>query len=267
MNKTQLLLLGDYSKDPSDIRLSLFAKSYHPSIKLSKSDRVELKTLISDFQQDPSTIRKKLIDSHFSGLSGISGKGPTPSPTIDSTYAMTDESNFKTLLDPLGDLEGKRIVELSQSLSELYRRLNNDPNNKELREQVETGKRELFKLENAKGLYGDSDPQAQEKSEISVLKGILGDWEKETSIAHELLYGQKASLQIKSPLSLKNLLVNLEKYSGHKPREFHLTYNIAQGNRDTTWTLIDKKSGLPPATTFGGQGADVKHMAGILGIG
>ena len=110
-----------------------------------------------------------------------------------------------------------------------------------------------------------------EDSEKNLLIGIVGDWTKPNTIGYTMLNGGLKEFVIYSSIPVYKsgqftingtvvqqgtcLVDLLEKYSGQKCREYHVTSSVAtigqtSNKKGSAWVLRDKQSGLPPAPAF-----------------
>lgn len=240
MNKSQLLLLQDFQRDKKDIRLQLFCNSLNPSFKINKNSRQQIDLLISDLEADSSNKQRlKNLESFITGLTS-SQKKVKEIKTSNKLSALTDGPKDKSMIE-LRELQSKFM-----QIREEYRR-NPVPFLKEKMEELQL---KVYIIEEAKGFY-KKDPLAQEKTEIILIKNILGDWNIPGTMAYIMINGGLAQFTFPSFWHPDYLLEILSKNSGKKCRNYIVSSNIGAANykgpkKGTVWTLTDKLGGAAP---------------------
>ncbi len=231
MNKLNKLLFEDYKKDNSDLRLELFVNSINSEFELNKKNKIQVRQLLADYNSDPSKAREKLLENYIGGSTAKVTKSSKKEIKL-VTASKEDTDDYKRMKDL-----GTKINKLKSQNPSIQRNT-----------EIETLSKELLDLETAAGYFAD-DPKAQEKTEISLLKGILGDWETPNTMAYEILNGGRPRLNITSIYEIPMLLKWLERYSGQQPRQFDIAHTVANNGFKNTWVLTEKGSGLPPVET------------------
>lgn len=252
MNKNKLIQLNDYINDKSSLRLNIF-------VGAAKVNKKQLQLMIDDYVKDKSKQRLKLIENMLS-----------------YDIAPKKKNKLQDILNGPVDNTAIRRIELAKQINAWVKNHQGAEWEKisvDERKDYTELKAELYKLEEAAGMFND-DPNAQSKSEISILKGLLGDWTKAGSLAWQILQGNNIQFKIVSHIAPDMLIMWLEKHSGIKARSFHITNGVASGvlgkNGGSVYTFVDKGSGLPPApsmTMTNEKGADMTNSLGQLGMG
>ncbi len=232
MNKLSKLLFEDYKKDNSDLRLELFVNSINSEFELNKKNKAQVRQLLADYISDSSKSREKLLENYISGTTTTKTVKSNKKEIKLLTIAKEDTNDYKLMKDL-----GTKINKLKSQNPSIQRNT-----------EIEALSKELLDLETAAGYFAD-DPKAQEKTEISLLKGILGDWETAGTMAYEILNGGRPRLNITSIYEMPMLLKWLERYSGQQTRQFDIAHTVANNGFKNTWVLTEKGSGLPPVET------------------
>lgn len=224
--------MEDWINDKSDLRLNLFIQSICPDSKLDKSKKQMVISLITDYEKEKTKERLAAINKLFKS-NKVNNK--------ISNKESNKENKLTQLLKQERDERYNQRQELMDQLMQIKRMGDKTEYNKI--------KKELYKLEEEMGMYKENDPNAQIDTERALIRGILGDWEKQGTLGWEIINGSKPKFIMKSPFSAEYLLKLLEQHSGQKIRDFHITSNVGQGFGDSkfsAFTLVDKASGLDP---------------------
>lgn len=245
MLKTHKLLLNDYLKDKTDLRLLLFANSINPTFKLDKKTKDGLISLINDYERDVSNkMRIKNIESFLGLVVNQAGRGKRITPS--EIKVMTPEKKAE-----ISELNLK-MEEIRDKIHALRRRLHvGNPANDRINDEIDVLMAELRPYEEEAGYYNPAPP---EKSQLDIILGLLGHWDDENSIAHELIYGNRPRVEIRTSTDIPAMIFNLGRLSGKTVRQFYCQNNCisgslsASGKQDNQmiWVLTDPKSGLQP---------------------
>jgi hypothetical protein len=243
------------------MRLDIFISSF--SMTFNNSQKKQLNLLIEDYKLDSSKQRLKLIESFLTaGKKKEELENKLTRLIGPKAIASSDELRLIELNNEIRLIQGEH-----GSNQQAYRK---DPNYIAFIE-------ELKELEDKLG-YNDKDIDAQAKSEVAILRGCLGDWNKQGSYSWEILNGSMPQFTVQSLGGKRNttcwdmtLLIGwLEKHSGQKARKFKITNTIAGGNPKQAWILVDVRSGLPAASpvsmTNANTGADLTAQLGAVGL-
>lgn len=250
MTKTQSILLEDYLRDKTDVRLSIFVGSLNPEFKLNKVSKEQIKLLISDYSLDRNRTRLKNIETFLSGGSEVKQV-----KVVGKKSAGIEQPKVNKLTSLLGEEKDQDTIELitlTNELKELRSRYMGNPNWSRIDDE-----RRIFllnrinEIEHSKGYFND-DPLAQEKTEIAMIKGTIGDWTDSRTAAYAMLYGNRPQFMITVPYKPEFLLEILKKHSGVEPRQF-IIKSIIGGSvlnktsiKGTTYQFTDNSSGLEP---------------------
>lgn len=255
MEKTTKILFNDYLVSKSEIDLKLFLNALNPGFKLNKSNKEMLYALIKKYESDKNSSRLKSIES-FVSPDSFNKKNPIDknSKEKDSPYRNSGgESKLKSLLE--GPID-QRVIDaqrLATKLNMLRSKGISSMNAIEL-EAYEKVKGELFQLETELGYY-DEDPEAQNKTELSFIKSLIGDWNIPGTIAHMMLNASQPRFEMISHIHPQILIDWLEKHSGQKANKYTIVSRVAEGQagngtRGSRWNLTLKGANLPAVTTF-----------------
>lgn len=245
LNKNQKLLLNDFIKDKTDLRLTLFAGSVNPNFKLDKKNKEQLSLLIADWILDNNNLRLKTIENYL-GASANENLGnvykPKQAKAVKQTAAEIKINAENSELVKKMEAIRARIVQLRNSV-----RGNPFPPQSVIN-AIEEAKSELFPLENEAGMR---NPQPPEKSKLDIVLGILGHWENPESTAHEMIYGNRQKFAVQTNANLREIIGWLAELSGKQVRRMYCQNNEMQGGikgavHKPTWILTDADSGQAP---------------------
>ncbi len=269
MTKLQKLLFQDYLADKTDLRLKLYVNSINPDFTINKKNKAEIELMISDITKTipPDKMRIKILESF------LSSKGPNRVDVLSPATKSPSKLSVLLTSAPGSDKSAIRRIELARLIND-WKKAHMGSSWKDItsedRKEYDTFKKELTELETLAGMYKD-DPEAQEKSEMSLLRGILGDWNDTRTYAYMILNGGAQTMTIKSYIDINTLLSWLQRYSGKEPRQFHITKQVGDslkgpdGKNGTKYVLVDKASGLGAAPsmliTNADTGADLTASA------
>lgn len=238
MTKNNKLLLEDYLRDKTDLRLSLFANSINAAFKMDKKSKEQLRLLIADYELNKLPARLKIIES-FVGV------------TKEVSKARIKPSELKSQTLSREQIEAPKK---NSELEMLYRKAATyrQSKNFDLNEEYVKCLNRIKELEIEAGLY---DVKPPEHSQLSLVLGILGHWDDPNSIAHELIHGQKSRIVIESGVQIRDLIKWLGELSGQNTRQFYVQSNemsgsLQQGNKQPIYTLTDARYGAPAKNNF-----------------
>lgn len=253
MNKSQTLLLEDYLKDSTDLRLLTFVTCLNPAFKLNKSAKDQLKMLIADYHKDPSKQRLRILEGFVLEKVEVKGAKVVKKKQVDQLQA---------LIAPQTEDEKKvaRIFELEKEIKQIRQVMVSTELPKSELERFHTLKNELMHLEVDLGRSGydpmsgsafNPDPNAVEKSELALVMGCVGDWNRPGTFAHEIVNGSKPQFYISGKgknsdaFDMKKILEWLEKFVGKPIRKFDCKFQFVRGQGEGSgWVLTEKDSGM-----------------------
>ncbi len=244
MTKNHKLLLQDYLKDSTDLRLSLFATMLNSLFKLDKKNKEQLVRLIDDYKLDQSKMRLDMIEKFIGGASQEKGLfKPKQAKEVKASPVQTAE------LKELSDNE-KQMNNLRSALSALLR-TPNWATNISVKNQIDDLRAQLQPLEMKAGFY---DPAPPEKSKLDIIFGLFGHWDDPESLAYEMFHGNRPRLEVRTNQDVPQAIRDLIVLSGKQMRQFYVTSNEMSGgvkgtNHRPIWTLVDAASGQGPANS------------------
>ena len=277
LNKIQKLSLTDYLNDTTDIRLKIFLKSLNPEFTVTKSSMNDIKAILEDYRKDNNKSRLKLLENYVGGLDVRHARKIKPGTKI-SILSNPRAAEYKTLVDECTKLQ--RIHGNGTPNPDIVNRIN------EFRTKMQSMESELG-LKTFDPTRGDiADPAAIAEYEVSLIKGVLGDWEKQGTFAWEILYGAKSSFTLIPPAGknldafgggskdsdsektgIDHILELLGKHSGKRPRNFNVKFFLGQGgeqnNKISGWQFVELGSGLgwgDQRVNLGGESVDVSSI-------
>ena len=234
MDKNSKLLLEDYLKDPTQMRLFLFASRVSPNFKLTKANSPALAQLILDYQTDPKPVRLKNIETFL-------GNVPLPKNRIKP-------SDMKKMSTVQSQTVKKEKTEFDKKREELGR-LKATPGwgeNSSLRDKIFALQEEVNELDRQQGGF---DPQPPEATYLAIVIGAVGHWEDPNSIAYELIHGTQPRITLDSGQNFNLILDWLQQFSGKPLRPWIVQtnkgYGTMQGKFKEQVILTDQRSGLP----------------------
>ena len=241
MNKIHKLLLKDYYKDTTEMRLNLFVSAVNPNFILNKKTIPLVKQLLEDYRLDPSNSRLKVLISHISTTT-IHPNRLTPTQMKKLTPTEVKISADKTT---------KEKTEIDKKESQLLRLLQtNYGNNPAAQEKISNLREEIDNLrENNEARYA---PASQERTWRDNVLGVFGHWDDEDSIAYKLINGTEARITIDTGMPLEPVIQALEYFSGNK--NIHLNWYVQSNKGYGTQSvgfkeqaiLTNRRSGLQP---------------------
>lgn len=253
MNKSQTLLLADYLKDSTDLRLLTFVTCLNPAFKLTKSAKEQVKLLISDYQKDPSKQRLRILESFILEKVEVKGSKIVKKKPVDQLQALIAPQTEE-------DKKVGRIFEIEKEIKQIRQVMVSTELPKHELERFHTLKNELMHLEMDMGRSGydpafgeanNPDPNAKEKSELALVMGCVGDWNRPGTFAHEIVNGSKPQFYISGKgknsdaFDMNKILVWLEKFVGKPIRKFDCKFQFVRGQGEGSgWVLTEKESGM-----------------------
>lgn len=239
MTQNHKLLLNDYLKDPTDIRLHIFANSVNKSFELNKKNIPALKSLINDYSLNPIPSRLKNIETYLEVNKSI--------PKANKSLAQLKTLTPKDLKEELSDTQ-KEMNTLANSINRL-KSAKATPQSLDKISELEV---KLNELKTSKGDFDRTDMEKiLNKNWMDNVLGILGHWDDSNSIAYKLVNGIGPRIEIKTGMPLAPVLEALEFFSNTKFR--HLWWNQTNkgyGSQSTGFTemtiLTLANSGLSP---------------------
>ncbi len=282
MNKNTLMLLEDFIKDGSDIRLSILCKNLNPYFKLDKKNKEQVKLLINDYVGDRNKGRLKVIESLILNQSPLFGKRNNKNDTQIQSKTSTLPNKLTSLLQT----PSKEMMECNILREEVVSLRAMAGTNPSMMVQLNLPQKEakLKMMETALGLRNEKagfDREATEDNERTLLISTLGYWEDKNSLSHEILYGHQNLLTIVSFYNVEMMIgtknfnsfnppdaepqyhVNydgfLEKYSNVKiTRRFNLTNAGVDMKNGSIYKLSDASTGfIAPSITMNVEGKEV----------
>lgn len=242
LNKGSIQLLMDYLADRKDIRLSLFIGSINPQFKLLKANKAQFEMLMADYERDKSPLRLKNLESFL--LGGNPGKVKKEKVVIKAKGKLT------ALMSPIKDEETIQLLKLQDSLGQLRQQYSVGIVPMDVMDRISKLKAEIEVIETKRGNCG-IDPEAQEKTELSFIYGILGDWETEGTIANQIVNGALNQVRFTSPFNPEYLLELLSKHSQTKLKNYTVinligsAANTGKLAKGSTWEITDPSQGQP----------------------
>lgn len=241
MTKNSKLLLEDYLKDKSELRLSLFANSVNNLFKLDKTSKEQLKTLIADYELNKLPARLKIIDSFLATNKEVPAARIKPSDIKNNTVTKFQKDA------PKANEELKSLQKQMQAYVGRGR-------NWDLNEKYIELSNKIKEIETKAGMFNEYPrEEAIAKAKLDIVLGLIGHWEDSKSIAYELINGTRPRITIKSGVDMKDILQWLTELSGKQARHFIVQNDDLSGslygrasNSNPTYTLTDVHSGLQP---------------------
>ena len=200
------ILLADYLKDPSDMRLDILCANLNPAFKLIKSNKSQIKLMIEDYSKDPSKQRLKILTTFIGGVTApkslrkIKSKMEAQQNQEPDEYIIIQKEMAelnKQIVDAKGD---KMII---NALANPYKML-------EARLEVAIRDRD-------RRMLAQLDPVKIEKEMI--LK-LFGNPEDVTSHAYKILNGYANDFQMQMNPDPTVMIKKLFAHNGKEPYEY-----------------------------------------------
>lgn len=284
MKAVQKLALSDYLNDPTDIRLKIFIRSLNPDFNLTKGAGNDIKLILEDYRKDNAPSRLKLIESYV-------GMGKVKTPKVAATPSKL--SVLTTSPSP----EASKLKELNDALLKAWKTYKNN-GGEENAKKIEELRQQVKEAEEAIGIEsvdwtnpsnrGYNEERVKE-SEIALVKGVFGDWNKQGTYAWEIIHGNRPSFLIAASkrvnidgfgglkdsygnTGMDYLLKLLEKHCGQPCRKFKAEYFFGSGSTESSgwkFTEIGSAMALTNEMTVNerGQNIDVNSIYAMPDIG
>lgn len=261
MNKIQKLSLKDYLNDPTDIRLRILVRAINPEFPITKSATNDIKLILEDYRSDNSPSRLKLIESYVGGNDTRHAKAIKPSKSVSATIVPS-----------------AKLTELNVMCQEFAKLFSNTGLSEERRKHLRELEVKIATLSEELG-FNKTDPDAQIKNEISLVKSILGDWNTQGTYAWELIHGNRSTFEIRNQgknrviegFNMNEIMRYLAKHSGQRIRNFKAQFVMAPGSNGAGWLFKENWDGNQTlednALSVNGQSISVKDIMAVPDLG
>jgi hypothetical protein len=239
-----MLLLNDYLKDSTDLRLSLFVNSINPVFAVNKKNSDSIKQLISDYKLDNSKQRVKNIENYLN--SAVETKETKTKRFKPSELKNMPKSELAAVSKAV--IKERTEIEKKEELLLNLKRTENWNMNPALLEKITGLQSELNELYRERGDYEIKPPEA---TYFAIVNGFLGHWEDEGSIAYKLVNQLEPRIIVNCSMDPVTLINWLEQLSGKQIRnnywcQSNKGYGVQSSSFKEQAIFTNKCSGLSP---------------------